>query len=270
MYDGEAVVCLPDVVSPAEIAQLVKTGIAAAQGKSARTQGAGCVRMHVPAHLPKDAIHLCDTILRRVLALIDNEFPSFSGAVGGGAAAALAELHDLGELEFSENEPAINVYRTGGEFTPHQDGCALTVLIPLSSPSDGSFAGGGTGFWASAEDASPSLVLKPPAGTAMLFTGAVTHAGMIVESGRRLVLVASFSLKGTDLLEAEELREDGERVLRRVYRGGQVQYYAGERGVERLLRVSYADGTVEHYEGAQGEERMTRAVLPNGDIENHD
>ena len=44
--------------------------------------------------------------------------------------------HDgVNKLEFSPREPAINVYGRGGEFAPHQDHQALTVLVPLSPPS---------------------------------------------------------------------------------------------------------------------------------------
>jgi len=43
---------------------------------------------------------------------------------------------------------------------------------------------------------SPSLVLTPPAGTALVFTGCVTHAGQPVEKGERTVFVASFSTTG--------------------------------------------------------------------------
>ena len=115
-------------------------------------------------------------------------------------------MEQLGELEFSSNEPAVNVYYEGGGFTPHEDNCALTVLIPLSSAADGEFAG--TGFWpptarrAKANGGSGgcgdehSLVLKPEAGSAMLFTGDVTHAGLPVARGARAVLVQSFSRKG--------------------------------------------------------------------------
>ena len=119
-------------------------------------------------------------------------------------------------LVFSETEPAINVYYQEGCFLPHEDNCALTVLIPLSSPEgvdgeDDGFVGGGTGFWppelrrqssrrpGDEFDAEPSIVLAPPAGTAMLFAGHVTHAGMQVDTGSRVVLVASFSRKWTVL-----------------------------------------------------------------------
>lgn len=40
------------------------------------------------------------------------------------------------------------------------------------------------------------MILRPEAGTAMLFGGHVTHAGVPVQSGRRAVYVASFSALG--------------------------------------------------------------------------
>ena len=76
---------------------------------------------------------------------------------------------------------------------------ALTVLMPLTSPA--AFVGGGTGFWAGNRDVdeqpatAPSRVLKPALGTAIVFGGDVTHAGMPVEEGLRSVLVASFSTR---------------------------------------------------------------------------
>lgn len=40
----------------------------------------------------------------------------------------------------------------------------------------------------------PHTVLRPPAGTAIIFGGDITHAGLPVTSGTRHVLVMSFSL----------------------------------------------------------------------------
>ena len=102
------------------------------------------------------------------------------------------------QLGFSLGEPAVNVYRTGGEFKPHQDRQSLTVLIPLSGPD--AFGGGGTAFW-TADDCSgndpghnaPFISLKPQAGTGILFGGSVVHAGQPITAGERCVLVASFS-----------------------------------------------------------------------------
>ena len=58
----------------------------------------------------------------------------------------LRDLYMAGELEWSEGEPAINVYSANGRFGAHKDHLALTVLIPLTSTA--TFTGGGTGFWA--------------------------------------------------------------------------------------------------------------------------
>ena len=133
-------------------------------------------------------------------------------------------------LKFSSREPAINVYTPGGEFLAHKDAQALTVLLPLSRPThqvdlldddthqdgtikdaddekirvvtsssddDPGFHGGGTALWSQNAPGhrveAPSLILKPPAGTALLFGGCVTHAGVAVEAGTRVVFVASFS-----------------------------------------------------------------------------
>lgn len=63
----------------------------------------------------------------------------------------------------------------------------------------GTHNSGGTGFWAGnrAVDENPGdepdLILKPSPGSALLFGGDVTHAGMPVSSGVRSVLVCSFS-----------------------------------------------------------------------------
>ena len=42
----------------------------------------------------------------------------------------------------------------------------------------------------------PSFVLTPPAGSALVFGGNVTHAGESVAGGERTVFVASFSTRG--------------------------------------------------------------------------
>ena len=108
-------------------------------------------------------------------------------------------------LEHSPGEPALNVYRNGGRFKPHCDLQSLTILVALSDPAQ-DFEGGGTAFW-SIEDrgfyrqttqeceiqSDPTIALRCPVGTALMFTGSVTHAGQPVTSGERTVLVASFS-----------------------------------------------------------------------------
>lgn len=158
----------------------------------------------------------CETVLVDILGRIDDEDEEASiaasllggidgisgggGGTNGGVSDSLREMFLSGELEFSSREPAVNIYVPGGRFLPHRDGQSLTVLVPFSDP-DEDFSGGGTAFWspqdsrAGARESLPSVVLRPPAGTAMLFGGRVTHMGMEVSEGERVVFVASFSRK---------------------------------------------------------------------------
>lgn len=139
---------------------------------------------------------LLNEILVRIAQRIDAELPSVSPVLFDGSMHLSSQLD---KLVFSSREPAINVYTTGGEFLAHKDVQALTVLIPLSS-SPQEYTGGGTAFWAQDSRGhrveEPSIILKPNKGTATLFGGCVTHAGIPVESGYRVVFVASFSLPG--------------------------------------------------------------------------
>ena len=109
-------------------------------------------------------------------------------------------------LKFSSREPAVNVYTPpGGAFLAHKDAQALTLLVVLSSSSSddkdaGNYVsqGGGTAFWTQEARGhrveAPSLIVTPKqAGTALLFGGCVTHAGLPVTEGPRVVFVASFS-----------------------------------------------------------------------------
>ena len=195
---------MPGVVTGAELDTLVAVSTAIADIERPHCEE-GAVRLHIPTRLPGPEASLCSAILRRVLRLVDDEFEPLASSLFGDAPDGLCGLHASGQLSFASGgyEPAINVYYENGGFLPHEDNCALTVLIPLTSSEDGAFEGGGTGFWAPEErrvpdedgDVGPSLVLAPPAGTALLFSGHVTHAGMPVVSGVRHCLVASFSRK---------------------------------------------------------------------------
>ena len=149
---------------------------------------------------------LVQELLARVMQMIDLQLPSLvetlfkddskSKTVSKRTATSLAELFVTKQLKFSSREPAINVYTAGGEFLAHKDAQALTVLLPFSSPTT-DFRGGGTAFWSQdsrghrVED--PSLLVRPSAGTVLLFGGCVTHAGQPILEGTRVVLVASFS-----------------------------------------------------------------------------
>ena len=115
--------------------------------------------------------------------------------------SGLRDLYMMGALEWSEGEPAINIYTFSGYFGCHKDHLALTILIPLTNAGE-DFEGGGTGFWAgnravdeNPAQTEPDLVLTPTMGSALLFGGDVTHAGMPVEHGCRCVLVCSLSTR---------------------------------------------------------------------------
>ena len=191
---------------------------------------------------------LCDALLLRALDLIEQEIPELAAEIFGTRDLAQelrrghASVHGSQLLNFTHNEPAINIYTAGGSFEPHKDLQALTVLIPLTGGGRGLFEGGGTGFWARscAEDitlrrlgtvqddvnaAAPMLVLTPPAGTAMLFGGNVTHAGQEVTAGQRAVFVASFSCcslpSSAELIDVseDELRRLETLTLERLYGG---------------------------------------------------
>jgi hypothetical protein len=97
------------------------------------------------SQIPAEADAICDIILRRVLAVVDRELGPV--VVSQFGTTSLSELLAAGELEFASREPAVNVYAEGGNFPPHEDHQALTVLVPLSE-----HGGGGTGFWASDDE----------------------------------------------------------------------------------------------------------------------
>ena len=220
---GESLILLPGVASEAQCLDLLAAATAAADRERAATRAplarrlankmvrlstaaaaAGVTELDLEEGTQAEPLagapaELIDAVLLRVLARIDSDLPQLAPALFAGPPSArkMRAMHECGGLEFSPREPAVNVYGRGGEFAPHQDHQALTVLVPLSPPS--AFEGGGTGFWPRGADeraarrAPPALVLRPPAGTALLFAGSVTHAGLPVRAGERAVLVASFS-----------------------------------------------------------------------------
>lgn len=146
-------------------------------------------------------------LLRRLLALLEERLPLLAESLFG-RKQQLAEM----AVQYSPGEPAVNVYLSGGHFAPHTDKQALTLLVPLSPA--GAFEGGGTAFWRDGHHAQPphagqtaheqgdergwlphDLVLRPPRGTAIIFGGNVTHAGLAVTSGTRHLFVLSFTLR---------------------------------------------------------------------------
>ena len=213
--EGDAVIVAADMVSKNECAALVTAASQTAASyqlsrESTGLDNEGLVRVPTvlakaraeatktpcATPLPAEADALVTTLLERIMEFVDDELPTISDALFGGA---ILPLHTSGALEFSSREPTVNVYGPGGEFLAHKDHQALTVLVPLTSPSS-DFDGGGTAFWAQDSRghrvAPPTLTLRPPAGTCLLFGGHSTHAGTPVISGKRCVLVASFSVQG--------------------------------------------------------------------------
>jgi len=238
---GDVVVTISQIASEAELQALLAAGLAACEKRrSVEREGVAPVRgrnrfsVSDPGAFSSDVVLRCEEILLRVLDRIDESIPSVyetlfrpgdewasrqpKNAAGQQpdvpppqqleeSCPSLRDLYMAGEFEWSEGEPAINVYTERGFFGPHKDHLALTVLIPLTAPmqdgdsDEGTFSGGGTGFWsggsAVTEDPGgpPNAVLKPPLGTAMVWGGDVTHSGMPIEKGIRSVLVASFSTR---------------------------------------------------------------------------
>ena len=236
---GNCVLQVSDVASPEECAELLKYGLRAADKQQASTwartasflaeftsnnpRSEGRVRVPIRSLHPRQAQQF-DHLMARVCSIVDNELPSVAKLferdvdMDGDVTSSnmkmcdepstfLSALHASGGLTYSTREPAINVYRSKGEFLAHTDRQTLTVLIPLSSPE--SYEGGGTGFWSPASDeglpqygqpsSAPGVVLRPPQGTALLYGGRITHAGMPVETGCRVIFLASFSARRLDL-----------------------------------------------------------------------
>lgn len=232
--EGKLVICLTDIASSQECRTLFQAGVRAAQSQatlSATTTRRGRSRFSVadPAVFDSKIALMAEQILLRVLDFIDESIPSIytwlfdptsspgqwmkrqplnamleqpntpPDAFLGEACSGLRDLYMMGALEWSEGEPAINIYTSAGYFGCHKDHLALTILIPLTNVGE-DFEGGGTGFWAgnrgideNPSQIEPDLVLTPSMGSALLFGGDVTHAGMAVDTGCRGVLVCSLS-----------------------------------------------------------------------------
>ena len=299
---GDVVVCVPRVATDAELKSLLDAGINACNGQ-AQWSATGRNRFSVsdPNAFSQETLFNCEEILLRVLDRVDHEMPSVYkllfepseewierqplNAMGIKvevpppdhlieSCSCLRDLYAAGELEWSEGEPAINVYTHAGGFGTHKDHMALTVLIPLTSPENGDFKGGGTGFWSKRDeemgqfemnrDGGPTAVIRPPLGTALIFGGDLSHAGMPVESGVRSVFVASFSTR-TDASPPDRvhgLQFDPSmtalrsRNLEEIKPGGGVGVAVGEPPPEaRVPGSTWAPGSSSSSEGAAPEEQ---------------
>lgn len=197
----DSILLLPSLVTPSECATL----IAAAErycASDAAERAADVPLRRIECHpdgvnLDGESHALAHIILSRALWSIESLRPDLAGAL-------FPDACDLGDLwfAFSGREPTLNRYTRGGDFDAHQDGHALTVIVPLSE-SDVDFGGGGTAFWSEAaigtdprgaKGVAPSLVMRPAPGTGMFWRGHLTHAGLPVTYGTRHVFVAGFNL----------------------------------------------------------------------------
>ena len=233
---GESIIELHNLVTPAECQWLVTQCIEAADDAkehyaTKQLDKSGLVRLPTISAveraaqtkvlcadpLPVDVDEVLQRILARVAEYIDWELPSITSTLFGPTKdnfedASLHQLLTQNQLKFSSREPAINVYTRGGQFLAHKDAQSLTVLVPLSNPKD--YSGGGTAFWHQNSRGhrveAPTIISKPTcAGTGLLFGGCVTHSGVAVEDGVRVVFVASFSLRGCEVgLEQRDIYGD--------------------------------------------------------------
>ena len=71
------------------------------------------------APLPAEADSIADSLLARVFALIDAQYPSIVSTLFGPDAESMLSLYEAGALNYHSREPAVNVYDAGGEFLPH-------------------------------------------------------------------------------------------------------------------------------------------------------
>jgi len=166
-------------------------------------------RVRVPVASSSAALRLHSRLLKRLLSFLESEMPALALSLFG-QDTELASMN----VSYSAGEPAVNIYTSGGEFKPHTDNEHLSLLIPLDGP--GAFGGGGTAFWRTATHIKPDVpyntlltpeqnernqwtppdhCLKPALGTALLFGGAVLHAGLPVTWGTRHLFVMSFTLR---------------------------------------------------------------------------
>eukprot|EP01046_Picozoa_sp_COSAG06_P001139 COSAG06_NODE_34_length_31045_cov_28.806469_24_plen_362_part_00 len=230
-----SVLLVPALLSDAECVQLIDDVERCYAADSKRNRAKLRHRMLIP-QLSEASQQLFDTVLRsRVLPLVSKELPAVEDYIWArskmfdacSTERTTATAQPLSSLpwRYSQYEPAINRYKTGGDFPVHVDGHALTLNVLLNRPGQvDSFSGGGTAFWcelpgglpaqsrsravALRSGASPitaprcpsqepeaALALHPvDAGTAALFSGTVQHAGLPVSAGVRYLLVASFSI----------------------------------------------------------------------------
>ena len=136
LASSESVLLLPDVARGAECDAIVQAcsealelgqrlvRLPSIQAMAAEAEDSDAFNGDPPAgaplsQIPTEADAICNTILRRVLTIVDRELGPVSVTQFG--TTALSELYETGSLEFASREPAVNVYAEGGNFPPHED-----------------------------------------------------------------------------------------------------------------------------------------------------
>lgn len=71
------------------------------------------------APLPAEADSIADSLLARVFALLDAQYPSIVSTLFGPDVESMLSLYEARALNYHSREPAVNVYDSGGEFLPH-------------------------------------------------------------------------------------------------------------------------------------------------------
>ena len=95
----------------------------------------GHVRVRITEMLSPAGQALCDSLLRRALALLEIEHPGLLPELFGATAVGSGgSVTQHAGLVFTPGEPACNVYSEGGEFAPHQDRQARAVLCSSCTP----------------------------------------------------------------------------------------------------------------------------------------
>lgn len=198
---GHSLLVLDAVATAAECERLASEATAAAAAEREAKGLAGLVRKPAVELIGVEGIALFDKLLLRQIDCTAAAAPTLPSSLFGTVLdESPSTCFQNPRLIWSEGEPAINVYTPGGCFTPHEDAQSITCLLNVSRRE--AYTGGGTAFWSLAdagfkrtlaETNPPSCLITPPAGTAIIFGGQVTHAAQPLLSGERIVCVASFS-----------------------------------------------------------------------------
>lgn len=144
-------------------------------------------------------------------------------------------------------------YEGGQRFTIHRDGpyapatdqrSWLTVMLYLNG--EGAFAGGATTFYADRSGADELAAVAPAAGTLVVFSHDLWHAGEAVTAGRKYVLRSDVLYQRVPTREPEGSRPAGPRIpgALKVLRGHQSYVWSVIALSQGGLASAGRDGTI--------------------------